>query len=66
MNQNIITYLNENKEKYSKDALIVELKKVGYVEGDIAEGVARVFEGKAPSAEPRSFGCEHIFLEFQG
>jgi hypothetical protein len=43
MNQNIITYLNENKEKYSKDALIVELKKVGYVEGDIAEGVAQVF-----------------------
>lgn len=49
MNQNIITYLNENKEKYSKDALIAELKKAGYAQGDIAEGIAQVFGGAVPS-----------------
>lgn len=49
MNQNIIAYLSENKEKYSKDVLVAELRKVGYAEGDIIEGVAEVFEGKAPS-----------------
>jgi hypothetical protein len=43
MNQNIITYLNENKEKYSKEVLVAELRKSGYAEGDIAEGVAQVF-----------------------
>lgn len=47
MNQNIITYLNENKEKYSKDALVAEMKKAGYSEGDIAESIAQVFDGAA-------------------
>lgn len=47
MNQNIITYLRENKEKYLKDVLATELRKSGYVEGDIAEGIAQVFGGVA-------------------
>jgi hypothetical protein len=52
MNQNILTYLNENKEKYPKEVLAAELRKAGYSEGDITEGVAQVFEGKAPVAVP--------------
>jgi hypothetical protein len=46
MNQNIITYLSGNKEKYPKEVLVAELRKSGYSEGDITEGVAQVFDGK--------------------
>jgi hypothetical protein len=52
MTQNIIAYLNENKEKYPKEVLIAELRKSGYSEEDIAEGVGQVFEGKAPMLAP--------------
>lgn len=52
MNQNIIIYLRENKEKYPKDVLAAELRKSGYVEGDIAEGVAQVFDGLVAPVAP--------------
>lgn len=55
MNQNIVTYLNENKEKYPKDVLVAELRKSGYTEEEITEGVAQVFEGKALAAANTSF-----------
>lgn len=51
MNKDIINYLSENKEKYSKEVLLAELRKSGYTEEDIAEGVVNVFEGK-PLAAP--------------
>jgi hypothetical protein len=61
--QNIITYLNENKEKYPKEVLITELQKSGYSEGDITEGVAQVFEGKTPT--PASTDASTSFWNFK-
>lgn len=43
MNQNIITYLEQNKNKYSKEVLIEELKKAGYLEQDIIEGTSYIY-----------------------
>lgn len=45
MNQQVINYLKENKDKYSKEALIKELEKAGYNKKDISEGVGVVFNG---------------------
>lgn len=45
MNQQVINYLKENKDKYSKEVLIKELEKTGYPKKDIAEGVGVVFGG---------------------
>jgi hypothetical protein len=39
----INSYLKENKDKFSKEALILELKKAGYGEGEIDEEVGSVY-----------------------
>lgn len=51
MNQNIIKYFIENKEKYSKEILIAELSKAGYKKEEIAEAAKFVYEGAAPQKE---------------
>ncbi|HOX10951.1 MAG TPA: hypothetical protein P5323_03910 [Candidatus Moranbacteria bacterium] len=43
MNQNVIAYLKENKDKYSQEALFDQLKKAGYSEQDIQDGVSFVY-----------------------
>lgn len=55
MNQKIINYLKENKDKYSKDALAKELEKASYNLKDIGEGVDIVFGG-AVAAGAGGFG----------
>lgn len=49
MNQNIIAYLKENKDRYPQDALIEQLRKSGYLEQDIQEGIVFIYAdfGKA-------------------
>jgi len=46
MSQKIIKYLQDNKDKYSKKVLIVELKKIGYKETDINNAVSLVYATK--------------------
>lgn len=43
MNQNVITYLQENKDKYSQKVLLDQLRKSGYLEQDIQDGVSFVY-----------------------
>jgi len=44
MDQNIVNYLEQNKNTYSKEVLIEELKKAGHTEVNILEAVGYVFE----------------------
>jgi hypothetical protein len=44
MENKIIEYLKENKDKYERDDLIAELKKTGYSDEEIAEGIKTVYE----------------------
>jgi len=46
MSQNAIKYLQENKDKYSREELILLLKKNGYKEADIAESIKIVYGGE--------------------
>jgi hypothetical protein len=50
MNQKVVDYLQENKEKYSKDALQVELQNAGYKEEEIKAGMKLVYNLAAPSS----------------
>lgn len=45
MNQNVVNYLQENKDKFAQDDLVSQLGTAGYGEADIAEGVAVVYGG---------------------
>jgi hypothetical protein len=40
----IVQYLEQNKDKYEKDALISELKKGGYSDEDIEIGLDLVYK----------------------
>lgn len=51
MNQNIIKYLIENKEKYSKEVLVAELDKAGYGEDEIVEAIRFVYNAVSPQEE---------------
>jgi hypothetical protein len=53
MNQKIVDYLQENKEKYSKDVLVEQLEKTGYNTADIDESVAFVY-GSSSGAKVKS------------
>lgn len=44
MNQNVVNYLQENKDKYAQDVLVTQLRITGYSEADIAEGIFVVYE----------------------
>lgn len=43
MHEQIIRYLNDNKDKYPKESLVNELSKVGYSERSILESVQAVY-----------------------
>jgi hypothetical protein len=43
MNENVANYLKENKEKFAQEVLLNELRKVGYGEEDINDGVLAVY-----------------------
>jgi len=45
MSQNAIKYLEDNKDKYSKEVLIDELRKAKYKEDDINASVKQVYSG---------------------
>jgi hypothetical protein len=47
MNQKIVNYLKENKDKYSKEVLFSELSKVGYSEREILESGNFVYDEKS-------------------
>jgi hypothetical protein len=51
MNQNIINYLTQNKNTYSEEVLIGELKKAGYSELDIIESANYIYSGSANSGQ---------------
>jgi hypothetical protein len=44
MLQEIVKYLSQNKEKFSREILMAELRKAGYSDFDINEGATLVFE----------------------
>lgn len=52
MNQNVVSYLQENKEKYSQDVLMNQLRAVGYNEADIAEGMMAVYGNSGQTGVP--------------
>ncbi len=43
--QQVIDYLQKNKNEYGKESLIIELKKVGYTEDEIQYGVDVAYNG---------------------
>lgn len=51
MDQNITQYLESNKDKYSQESLIEQLKKAGYTENDIRDGVQSVYASKMLSGD---------------
>ena len=64
MNQGIVDYLNENKDKFPKDTLIEQLVKVGHLPEEIQEAAEFVYGEKTEfmisnnsvyPAEPTSF-----------
>lgn len=46
LNQEILQFLKENKDKSSKDILVRELKKAGYADEEIIKGVIEVYRGQ--------------------
>ena len=46
MNQKIVDYLQDNKEKYSQEVLVEQLKNTGYSKGDIQAGVKFVYSDR--------------------
>lgn len=46
MNQQIVDYLQKNKNSYSKEVLIAELQKTGHINRDIDESVKWVYENE--------------------
>jgi hypothetical protein len=51
MNQQAVQYLQQNKNNFSKEELINELKKSGYSNQEIDSAVGYVYEGKDLSAD---------------
>ena len=43
MNQKIVDYLQQNKDNYSKESLLAQLKSAGYKDGEISEAINVVF-----------------------
>lgn len=48
MNQQIVEYLNQNKDQYSRDALVKQLQQSGHSEENISVAVAHVYGQNAP------------------
>ncbi|EKE18792.1 MAG: hypothetical protein ACD_9C00236G0001 [uncultured bacterium] len=46
MNQNILTYLQQNKDKYPKELLIAQLLKGGYGQQEIQEAADFIYDAK--------------------
>lgn len=63
-NEQVVGYLKENKEKFSKEVLSEQLKQSGYPEADIAEGVNVVYGDVSvpvPAPAPTALG----FFDFK-
>ena len=54
MNQQIISYLQQNKDNYSKESLMRELQKARYSEQDIRDGVNYVYNTSTDNSDPNS------------
>lgn len=72
MESNIVEYLRQNKDKYEKDDLVAELKRSGYKDEDIAEGIMNVYgerigkiEGHILESKPEIKAGSKV-LEFLG
>lgn len=70
LNQEILQYLRENKDKFSRDVLMQELKRAGYAHEEIKEGVVEVYSGQK-NFYPRSISIKNgvtifIFLVIYG
>lgn len=55
MNQNIVVYLQENKDKFNKEILIEQLLKAGYFSEEIQEGIGFVYGDMAQLATQLDF-----------
>ncbi|MCK9379106.1 MAG: hypothetical protein M0P97_03095 [Candidatus Moranbacteria bacterium] len=56
MSQNAINYIQENKNKFSKEVLKNELQKAGYAEDDIAQSFAVVCGGDVTGDKTQEIG----------
>jgi hypothetical protein len=65
MNQIIIDYLRNNKEKYSKELLIEQLLKAGHSELDIKESSEFVYDGKEIAEEKSQINETGSFWNFK-
>jgi len=54
MNQKIVDYLQENKEKYSQESLVEQLKETGYDTTEINEGVNFVYSSNTDAKVNKS------------
>jgi len=54
MSQNAINYLKENKNKYSNEVLVEQLRKAGYAEDDINESLSQVLSGDGHKEKPEA------------
>ncbi len=62
-NENILTYLRENKERYPIEVLRKKLVGAGYPQNQVEEGIRIVYGGEAPS--PPKIGPKHSFWDFK-
>ncbi len=46
MNQQVIDYLQTNKDSYSKESLVEQLKNSGYDDSEILESINTVYHGE--------------------
>ena len=51
MNKEVIDYLQKNKDIYTKDALVAQLKASGFSDGDIEDGVKMMYENDLQSSD---------------
>ncbi len=54
-NEQVVNYLRENKEKFSKETLSEQLKQSGYPEADIVSGIAAVYDDASPTTASAAF-----------
>ncbi len=65
MNQKIVDYLQQNKEQYSRESLIIELKKIGFPEEEIEEGEKIVYSEKEIHENSNESATEDEFVSFE-
>ncbi len=65
MNESIINYFRENKDKFSREILVGELRKIGHSEADILESVQLVYGANSSVVMPIPPSIQNNFWDFK-